>query len=431
MDSTPTTSASQSGAEIKQLQIKLKTTQESYAVPDSTLSVPENVDPEKLNKLIKSLLNNVENIPEFDFFLSDDLLRTTLGEFIKDREDITSEHVLEVLYLEQKAAPEPQDSVNHDDWVSGVDIHSGLILSCSYDNTVCLWDAKDGTKKLQIPGHVGPARAVAFINVDEDKNAVFASASYDQTVVLYKYCNQTNSIEGMNVGKGHSRSVDCLAVDSTKQYVASGSFDSELKIWSANLSDVDDTVKTTEEGSSESKKAKKAPTRTPLVTLTGHKEGIAGVTWLDSATEVVSASWDHTIRIWDAEMQSLKTELVGNKAFFDVAYSPEKKMLLTAASERTIRMYDPRSTEGLIVKSAYSSHQGWVTCVDWCKGNDQTFVSGSHDTVLKMWDIRAFKTPLFDLKGHSEQVLCCSWSEPSIIVSGGADNDMKIFKSGK
>ena len=85
MDSTPSTSASQSGAEIKQLQIKLKTTQEAYAVPDSTLSVPENVDPEKLNKLIKSLLNNVENIPEFDFFLSDDLLRTTLGEFIKGK----------------------------------------------------------------------------------------------------------------------------------------------------------------------------------------------------------------------------------------------------------------------------------------------------------------------------------------------------------
>ena len=75
--------------------------------------------------------------------------------------------------------------------------------------------------------------------------------------------------------------------------------------------------------------------------------------------------------------------------------------------------------------------QGWVTCVDWCKGSDQVFVSGSHDSVLKMWDIRAFKTPLFDLKGHSEQILCCSWSEPSIIVSGGADNDMKIFKSGK
>ena len=91
--------------------------------------------------------------------------------------------------------------------------------------------------------------------------------------------------------------------------------------------------------------------------ISGHKEGIAGVTWMESATEVITCSWDHTIRIWDAEMATLKTELVGNKAFFDVSYSPEKKMLLAASCERTIRMYDPRSTEGLIVKSAYSSHQ--------------------------------------------------------------------------
>ena len=55
------------------------------------------------------------------------------------------------LYLEQKAAPEPQNSVNHDDWVSGVDVQNGLILSACYDNTVCLWDT-NATKKLQIPG---------------------------------------------------------------------------------------------------------------------------------------------------------------------------------------------------------------------------------------------------------------------------------------
>ena len=222
MDSVPSTSKAD---DEKQLQVKLKTTQESFAVPDSTLSVPENVNPEKLNQLLKSLLlDKVETVPEFDFFLSDDLLRSTLGEFIKgnlnsllksllikqksftiffaDREDITNEHVLEILYLEQKGAPEPQDSVNHDDWVSGVDVQGGLILSCSYDNTVCLWDAKTAEKKLQIPGHGGPVRAAAFIKVDENKNATFVSCSHDQTVVLYKYCNETNSIEGTNIGKG-------------------------------------------------------------------------------------------------------------------------------------------------------------------------------------------------------------------------------------
>ena len=67
---------------------------------------------------------------------------------------------------------------------------------------------------------------------------------------------------------------------------------------------------------------------------------------MESATELVTCSWDHTIRVWDAETATLKTELVGNKAFFDVSYSPEKKMVLAASCERTIRMYDPRSTEG-------------------------------------------------------------------------------------
>lgn len=81
MDSVPSTSKAE---DEKQLQVKLKTTQESFAVPDSTLSVPENVNPEKLNQLLKSLLlDKVETVPEFDFFLSDDLLRSTLGEFIK------------------------------------------------------------------------------------------------------------------------------------------------------------------------------------------------------------------------------------------------------------------------------------------------------------------------------------------------------------
>ena len=114
----------------KQLQVRLKTTNEEFAVPDETLSVPVNVGPEKLNKLVHSLLKHLEKdtIPEFDFFIADDLLRTSLSDFVEAREDISSEHVLDILYLEQKASPEPQDSVNHDDWVAGIDVRNGLIL---------------------------------------------------------------------------------------------------------------------------------------------------------------------------------------------------------------------------------------------------------------------------------------------------------------
>ena len=97
--------------------------------------------------------------------------------------------------------------------------------------------------------------------------------SHDQTVILHKYCNESNTIEGMNIGKGHARSVDCVAVDPTKQYIATGSFDTNLKIWSANLTNVDEGEPANNgEGGSGSKKAKntsKAPTRTPLMTIAG------------------------------------------------------------------------------------------------------------------------------------------------------------------
>ena len=35
--------------------------------------------------------------------------------------------------------------------------------------------------------------------------------------------------------------------------------------------------------------------------------------------------------MWDIEMGGMKGELVGNKSFFDVAYSPKAKLLITAS----------------------------------------------------------------------------------------------------
>ena len=89
----------------------------------------------------------------------------------------------------------------------------------------------------------------------------------------------------------------------------------------------------------------------------------------------------------------------------------------------------PRSKDGVIVRSQHTSHAGWITCVDWCKNSENHFISGSHDMILKMWDVRSCKTPLYDLKGHEERVLCCDWSETKYVASGGADNGLKVFKS--
>lgn len=100
----------------------------------------------------------------------------------------------------------------------------------------------------------------------------------------------------------------------------------------------------TEEGESASKRKKtESKTRVPLRTMKGHKEAVSGVVWTDN-TEIVTSSWDHTLKVWDTELGGIKHELAGNKSFFDVDYSPLSKVLITASADKHVRLYDPRST---------------------------------------------------------------------------------------
>ena len=111
-----------------QIQVKFRTINEKYAVPDTTLSVPSNVDSIGLNKLIINLLqesssNDLEEDirdVQFDFILLDELVRGTLSDVLSTREDVSFETVFEVLYIEKQRPPEPKKNVNHDDWVAGV-----------------------------------------------------------------------------------------------------------------------------------------------------------------------------------------------------------------------------------------------------------------------------------------------------------------------
>ncbi len=84
----------------------------------------------------------------------------------------------------------------------------------------------------------------------------------------------------------------------------------------------------------------------------------------------------------------------------------------------------------MLVRSRYTSHTGWVTSVSWRGGDDEhLFLSCGHDNMVKTWDSRSCRTPLYDLGGHDDRVLCCNWVQPQFAVSGGADSSLKVFKT--
>lgn len=125
----------------------------------------------------------------------------------------------------------------------------------------------------------------------------------------------------------------------------------------------------------------------------------------------------------------MKHEIIGQKAFLSVSWSPLSQMLIASSADRHIRLYDPRSSEGTVCKTTFTSHSLWVSSVAWSEYDEHLFMSGGYDQSVKMWDTRSPKAPLYNLSGHEGKVLCVNWANNKYLVSGGSDNRIHIFKN--
>lgn len=263
---------------------------------------------------------------------------------MKERE-VSFEDIIEIEYVERFPAPEPQDCLLHDDWVSAIQAYDDWILTGCYDNSVNIWNMK-GEHKLTLTGHNAPVKGVAWISLNEEVGTgVFASGSKDQTIMIWEWDMAKNTAGCIYTCKGHERAVECIAISPDGKQLASGSWDNLLKIWSAStLADV--------EASNKKARSEEANIRTPLLTLEGHREALSSIQWIDNAT-VLTSSWDHTMKIWDLSMRAIKNEIPGNKSFFDASYSNLNKMIIAASADKNLRLFDPRSNRKLKLSEVF------------------------------------------------------------------------------
>ncbi|KAG5897450.1 hypothetical protein JTB14_002711 [Gonioctena quinquepunctata] len=383
-----------------QLQIRLVTKQNEYAVPDVPLSVPQAIDSKSLNELVNQLLRESNSDflkpKDFDFLAIGELLRVPLIEHLQER-NVSTETTVEIEYIERTPAPEPQDSLLHDDWVCGLDTTERWILTGCYDYSVNIWTTHDPSKG-------------------------FVSVSHDLTGIIWSFEPGTDNISPRAFLRGHERGIDSVGISPNSIRIATGGWDTNLKLWSSSLEEEDEPV------FKKSRGAQGSITKTPLHTLKGHKETISSVNWLDNHV-VCTASMDHTIKFWDAELCGIKNEIVGQKAYFSSSWSPLSNTLLASSADRHIRLYDPRSSEGTLCKTTFTSHTLWVSSVTWSNYDQHLFLSGGYDSSVKLWDTRSPRAPLYNLQGHQGQVLSVDWSNKKYLVSGGSDNSVHIFKN--
>ena len=94
------------------------------------------------------------------------------------------------------------------------------ILSGCYDYYVRLW-RHSGDLVVKCPGHEREITDVAWLpqSLSHDKEMTFLSSSHDQHVHIWKLDYETDEVVLLHICKGHSRSVEAIAVCPTGEKV--------------------------------------------------------------------------------------------------------------------------------------------------------------------------------------------------------------------
>ena len=90
-----------------QYQVRLVTKLPDVSVSDAAMTVPGSLDCAGMDNIVRGLLDT-DDTQEFDWLCLGEILRGNLMDHVIKRNDITSETVIELEYIEKKLPPEPQ-----------------------------------------------------------------------------------------------------------------------------------------------------------------------------------------------------------------------------------------------------------------------------------------------------------------------------------
>lgn len=159
--------------------------------------------------------------------------------------------------------------------------------------------------------------------------------------------------------RGHKRAVSCLKFSPNGQWIATGSADATIKIWSSSTGTLEHT-------------------------LEGHLAGINTLTWSPDSTTLASGSDDKSIRLWDAQTGlAHPTPLIGHHNYvYSLAFSPKGNMLVSGSYDEAVFLWDVRAAR---VMRSLPAHSDPVSAVDFVR-DGTLIVSCSHDGLIRVWD---------------------------------------------
>jgi guanine nucleotide-binding protein G(I)/G(S)/G(T) subunit beta-1 len=163
-------------------------------------------------------------------------------------------------------------------------------------------------------------------------------------------------------------------------------------------------------------------------TLKGHLAKIYAMHWSHDNSQLVSASQDGKLLVWDA--------LTTNKLFaiplrsswvMTCAFAPSGSFVACGGLDNICSVYNLRSRELPIrVTRELNAHSGYLSCCRFL--DDRRIVTSSGDMTCILWDIEA-SSKVTEFADHNGDVMSLSLhpNDDNVFVSGACDAVAKIW----